>query len=129
GGREPRLVSRREVAEIIEARLEEIFELVHEGIIRSGYRELLGSGVVLTGGCAMMPGIVALASRVLEMPVRLGEPRGVTGLSDEVDDPSWATAVGLARGTVTADLGRGAIAQLKPRVMPQWLWRKWREYF
>ena len=129
GGRQPRVISRRHVAEIIQPRLEEIFEMVHEGIVRSGYRELLTSGVVLCGGSAMMPGMVALASRVLDMPVRLGEPRGLAGLSDEVDDPSWATAVGLTRGILSADLGTGNIAALRPRVMPQWLWRKWKEYF
>ncbi len=129
GGRQPRVISRRHVAEIIQPRLEEIFEMVHEGIVRSGYRELLTSGVVLCGGSAMMPGVVALASRVLDMPVRLGEPRGLAGLSDEVDDPSWATAVGLTRGILSADLGTGNIAALRPRVMPQWLWRKWKEYF
>ncbi|RMF25823.1 MAG: cell division protein FtsA [Deltaproteobacteria bacterium] len=129
GGRPPRVVSRRHVAEIIQPRLEEIFDMVHEGIVRSGHRELLSSGVVLCGGSAMMPGIVSLASRVLDMPVRLGEPRGLAGLSDEVDDPSWATAVGLARGLLSADLGTSSIAALRPRVMPQWLWRKWKEYF
>jgi len=127
GGREPRVISRRHVAEIVQPRLEEIFEMVLEGILRSGYRELLASGVVLAGGSAMMPGMVGLASRVLDMPVRLGEPRGLGGIADEVDDPSWATAVGLTRGMVTADLSAAAVSRARPRLRPQWLWRKWRQ--
>jgi len=129
GGREPRVVSRRLVAEIIQPRIEEIFEMVLESIGRSGYAEMLTSGVVLTGGAAMMPGIVAVASQVMGMPVRLGEPTGVVGLTDEVDDPSWSTAVGLAKGLHSNDLSNGPLKGLTPKLMPDWLWRRWKEYF
>jgi len=129
GGRPPRVIEKTLVSEIIQPRMEEIFEMVLESIIRSGYREMLTSGVVLTGGSALMPGVVDLAARVLGMPVRLGEPLGVGGLADEVDDASWATAVGLARGLQASDVHGGASVGLGARVMPQWLWRKWKEYF
>jgi len=128
GGRPPRLLEKSMVAEIAQPRLEEIFEIVRDAIDRSGYAETMTSGVVLTGGTAMMPGVTELASRVLGMQVRLGEPRSVLGLSDEIDDPSWATAVGLARGVESDDLG-AMPAGMGARVMPQWLWRKWKEYF
>lgn len=129
GGRPPRIIQKSLVAEIIQPRLEEIFEMVLAAITRSGCRDLLTSGVVLTGGSAMMRGIVGLASRVIGMPVRLGEPRGIVGISDEVDDPSWATAIGLARGIHGNDLGAGVPASVGARVMPQWLWRRWKAYF
>jgi cell division protein FtsA len=129
GGRGPRVVDRRLVAEIIQPRVEEIFEMVLESIARSGYREMLTSGIVLTGGAAQMPGVVDLCARVTGMPVRLGEPHNVSGLVDEVDDASWATAVGLARGLRTNDLNGTMAMGLGARVMPQWLWRKWKEYF
>jgi cell division protein FtsA len=129
GGRPPRIVERRLLAEITQPRVEEIFEMVLDSIVKSGYRELLTSGVVLTGGSAMLPHSVELAQSVMGMPVRLGEPRNVSGLADEVDDPSWATAVGLTRGIRGADLSAGYAAGIGARVMPQWLWRRWREYF
>jgi cell division protein FtsA len=129
GGRPPRVVERRLVAEIIQPRMEEIFELVLECIARSGYRQMLTSGIVLTGGSAMMTGVVELASRVTGMPVRLGEPRGVVGLSDEIDDPSWSTAIGLARGLHSNDLSSDLPMGMGARLVPHWLWRKWKAYF
>jgi len=129
GGRPPRVVEKKLVAEIIQPRLEEIFEMVLGSIVRSGYHEFLTSGVVLTGGSVMMPGVVDVAERIMGLPVRLGEPRGVTGLSDEIDDTSWATAVGLARGLESSDLRGSLDVGLGARVMPDWLWRKWKEYF
>ena len=129
GGRVPRMVTRRLVADIIASRMEEIFESVQDEIIRSGYGELLTSGVVLTGGSAMMPGVVDVASAVLGRPVRLGEPRAVVGLSDEVDDPTWSTAVGLARGLKTEDLSRGWTAGFGDRIVPQWLRKRMSELF
>ena len=126
GGRPPRVVSRKFVAEIIQPRMEEIFEMVLECIGRSGHRTLLTSGIVLCGGSSMMPGVVDVASQVTGMPVRLGEPMGCVGLSYEVDDPSWATAVGLARGVKSQDLHSRAISGLAARVLPEWFWRRWR---
>ena len=127
GGRHPRQVQARHLAEIIEPRLEEIFEMVTEAIIRSGYRELLVSGVVLTGGTAMMGGIVGLASRVMQMPVRLGEPSGIEGLGDEIDDASFATAVGLAIGLPEKGMSEPWREGVTSRLIPSWVRRRFKE--
>ncbi len=127
GGRDPRTVSCRLVAEIIQPRLEEIFESVLDTILRSGYGEMLDCGVVLCGGTAMMPGIAELGAQVLGMPVRVGEPVGIEGLVDEIDDPSWAAAAGLLRGLREEDLSDPLRPSLGARILPQWVWRKWKE--
>lgn len=127
GGRPAREVEESHLAEIIESRLEEVFELVRESIVQSGNGELLHSGVVLTGGTAMMKGIVGLAARVLELPVRLGEPTGIEGLGEEVDDPSWATAVGLAIGLPDRDMTRPWQASFASRLVPSWVRRRFKE--
>jgi cell division protein FtsA len=95
GERPPRRVSRRDLAEIIEPRVEEIFELVRHEIIRAGYEGVLGAGVVLTGGTAMMEGMPEAAERVLNLPARRGVPHGVEGLRDVANSPMHATGVGL----------------------------------
>lgn len=128
GGRPPRLVSRRFIAEIIQPRVEEIFEKVQQSIERSGYAERLTSGVVLAGGSAMMPGVVDVAAAAIGLPARLGEPLGCSGLIEETDDASWATAVGLARGLRSTDLGSRRSQGWLPRVLPEWVWRRWRGY-
>ncbi|HYB99635.1 MAG TPA: cell division protein FtsA [Candidatus Limnocylindrales bacterium] len=124
GGRHPRAVAQRHVAEIIEPRLEEIFETSLDSVIRSGFGELLPSGLVLTGGASMLPGVVSLATRVMEMPVRLGEPSGIEGLGDEVDDPSWSTALGLVLGLPDKDMAAPWKASLPTRIVPAWVRRK-----
>ena len=128
GGRPPRLVSRRFIAEIIQPRVEEIFEQVQQSIERSGYAERLTSGVVLAGGSSMMPGVVDVAAATIGLPARLGEPLGCSGLIEEIDDASWATAVGLARGLRSTDLGARRSQGWLPRVLPEWVWRRWRGY-
>ncbi len=127
GGRGHREVQARHLAEIIEPRLEEIFEVVLDSIIRSGYGELLTSGVVLTGGTALMGGIVSLASRVLQMPVRLGEPSGIEGLGDEIDDASFSTAVGLAIGLPDKEMSEPWQGGLAARLLPGWVRRRFKE--
>ncbi|MFQ5351994.1 MAG: cell division protein FtsA [Candidatus Binatia bacterium] len=126
GGRPPRIISQGLIADIIESRLEEIFENQLKIIEASGHGDKLTSGVVLTGGCSMMPGIVDVASRVLGMPVRVGEPVGIAGLTEEVDDPSWATVIGLVRGMPINELVDGVGPT---RLLPKWLQRKWNELF
>ncbi len=96
GGRKPRILSRRTLAEIIEPRMEEIFELVNQNLNDSGLADLLGAGIVLTGGGSTMEGTVELAERVFGMPIRLGIPRWIGGLTDLVSSPLYATSVGLA---------------------------------
>ncbi len=95
GGREPRNLSRQVLAEICEPRMEEIFSLVDQEIIRAGCKNMIGAGVVLTGGCSLMDGSAELAEQVFNLPVRVGYPRNVGGLRDVVNSPKFATAVGL----------------------------------
>jgi cell division protein FtsA len=95
GGRAPRVLSRRILCEIIEPRVEELFQLVHREIQKAGQEDLLASGVVLTGGSTLLHGMPELAEEVLGLPVRRGLPRGIGGLTDVVKSPQHATAVGL----------------------------------
>lgn len=95
GGRKPRILSRQILAEIIEARMEEIFELVKKEIVKSGCEDGLASGIVLTGGAAILPGTPELAEQIFDFPVTRAMPRGVGGLVDLVKSPMYATAVGL----------------------------------
>lgn len=94
-GREEREVSRQVLAQIIEPRMEEIFSLASREIKRSDYGEMLGAGVVLTGGAAKLPGCASLAEQVFNQPARVGEPRGISGVVDLIKDPMYATGVGL----------------------------------
>ncbi len=91
--------SRKHVAEIIEARLCEIFDLVQKELKKIGRAGLLPAGAVLCGGGAQMPGIAELAKRELKLPAKIGYPQGVGGLIDKVDSPSYSTAVGLVLWT------------------------------
>ena len=95
GGREPRSVPRHILSEIIEARTREMFELLDNEISESGYREIISSGIVLTGGAASMQGMAELAEDVFQSPVRVGIPIGLGGLMDVVNNPMYATCTGL----------------------------------
>ena len=90
-------VSRRDLAMVIEARFEEIFELVEKEIKRSGYAGLLRAGAVITGGSSQLPGYRDLASRIVNLPVRLAHPERITGIADTLKNPSYSTSVGLLR--------------------------------
>jgi cell division protein FtsA len=96
GGRQDREVSRHMLAMMIEPRIEEIFELGKKEIRKNHVADLLGAGVVLTGGASLLEGMTELAEQVFEMPVRRGVPMGITGLTEAVCDPRFATGVGLA---------------------------------
>jgi cell division protein FtsA len=112
GGRGPRSVGRRMLGEIIEPRVEEIFDLVNQEIIRSGHENFVSAGIVLTGGTASLDGIVDLAEQVFNLPVRVGCPSGITGLVDVVNSPMFATGVGLvcygSRHLTRNDFQRGS---------------------
>jgi len=95
GGREQREVSKATLASIIEPRMEEILSLTLREIKRTEYADMLGAGVVLTGGGSLMEGIGELAERVFEMPVKLGAPAGFGGLKEAAKSPIHATGVGL----------------------------------
>jgi cell division protein FtsA len=97
-------VSRQFLAEIIEARAEEIFEMIMKEIKRSGYDGLLPAGVVLCGGTAQLPGLKDLAREVMGLPTRVGEPEGLRGLVDTLHSPAFATGVGLLRWGINHDL-------------------------
>ena len=95
GDRPPRRLARQTLAEVVEPRYEELFMLVQDELRRSGFEELVAGGIVLTGGSAKMEGAIELAEEVFHMPVRLGVPQFVQGLSDVVRNPIYATGVGL----------------------------------
>ena len=95
GDRPPRRLARQTLAEIVEPRYEELYSLVRDELRRSGFEELIAAGVVITGGSAKMEGAVELAEEVFHMPVRLGAPQYVEGLTDVVRNPIHATGVGL----------------------------------
>ncbi|MEN9457260.1 MAG: cell division protein FtsA [Pseudomonadota bacterium] len=95
GDRSPRQMSRATLAEVIEPRVEELYSLVQAELRRSGFEEILSSGIVITGGSAQMQGMVELGEEVFHMPVRLGVPQYVGGLSEVVRNPRFSTGVGL----------------------------------
>jgi cell division protein FtsA len=95
GERSPRQLSRKTLAEVIEPRVEELYALVQSELRRSGYEELLSSGIVLTGGSSLMRGMVELGEEVFHMPVRIGQPNYNGSLADVVRNPRYATCVGL----------------------------------
>jgi len=97
GGRESRILSRQLLAEILEPRVEEIFTLVNREIVKSGFEDLIASGVVLTGGSAILPGMPELAEQIFDLPVRRGKPTDIGGLTDVVNSPIYATGVGLVK--------------------------------
>lgn len=116
------VISRQFLAEIIEARVEEICEIVMKEIKRSGYDGLLPAGVVLCGGTAELPGIRDLTREVMGLPARIGEPQNLRGLVDTLQSPAFATSVGLLEWGIKHDLpqasGRSSSGYLK---MPDWL--------
>ncbi|MER2491896.1 cell division protein FtsA [Catenovulum sediminis] len=95
GGRPARSMSRHTLAEVVEPRYQELYDLVLEDIRKSGWEEQIAAGIVLTGGTGKMEGAVELAEEVFQMPVRLGYPVNLKGLTEYVDDPVYATAIGL----------------------------------
>ncbi|HNS06750.1 MAG TPA: cell division protein FtsA [Anaerolineaceae bacterium] len=97
GDDQPKQISRRELAYIIEARVEEIFQLLHQEVRRSGYENLLPAGMILTGGTSQLPGIRQLAADVLNMPVRVARPENLVGLVDQLQSPAYSTSVGLLK--------------------------------
>jgi cell division protein FtsA len=111
GDRGPRMLSRQALSGVIEPRVEEIFALVHQVIRESGYEEVLSSGIVLTGGSAVMPGMVELGEDIFLKPVRRGVPRYSSALSDMVSQPRAATVMGLLEEARLARLRGVKVAQ------------------
>lgn len=97
GGRRPRVLPRRVLCDIIEPRVEEIFQACRHVIVETGYADMLASGVVITGGTTLLDGMPEHAEAIFQLPVRRGTPSGVGGLIDVVRSPSFATGVGLVK--------------------------------
>jgi cell division protein FtsA len=95
GDRPPRKLTRQTLAEVVEPRIEELYGLIQAELRRSGFEDVIGSGIVITGGSAKMEGMVDLAEEVFHMPVRLGVPQYVGGLKGVIQNPIFATGVGL----------------------------------
>ena len=95
GDRSTRSVSRHMLAEVIEARYEELFSLANAELERSGLKNFVAAGIVLTGGASKVPGAQELAERIFRMPVRIGKPNQIVGMIEVIDNPVYATSVGL----------------------------------
>jgi len=119
GGRGDRQIPRQVLASMIEPRMEEIFTLANREVKKNHFAELLGGGVVLTGGTSLMAGVTELAEQVFEMPVRLGQPQGLGGLSDNVANPRFSTGVGLVMHAAYGEGGRDASVNGYPGMMAQ----------
>ena len=107
GDRAPRDLSRQALAEVVEPRYEELFTLVQSELRPSGFEDLIPAGIVITGGSSTMEGVVELAEEIFHMPVRLACPQAVSGMTEVVNNPIYATGVGLLiHGFRQMDLGR-----------------------
>jgi len=111
GDRGPRLVNRQALGAVIEPRVEELFGLVQQVIRDSGYEDLLASGIVLTGGSSLLPGVVELAEDVFLKPVRVATPEYEGGLADVMRNPRFSTVMGL--------LGEARLQRLRGRKVAQ----------
>jgi cell division protein FtsA len=128
GGREQREVSRAVLASIIEPRVEEILSLTLREIKRTEYADMLGAGIVLTGGASLMEGMQELAEKVFEMPVKLGRPKGFGGLVEAASSPAHASGVGLCmygveqskKGKVRKSVGDDSFKRIYDR-MKGWM--------
>ena len=95
GGRKPRVLSRQILGEILEPRVEEIFSLIQNQLVHSGHNDTINSGVVITGGSAELSGVTEVAEQIFNTPSRIGYPQDIRGLTEIVNKPMYATAVGL----------------------------------
>jgi cell division protein FtsA len=122
GEGERQRVSRQFLSQIIEARVEEIFDLIHQEIKRSGYDGLLPAGMVLCGGTADLAGIRNLARDMLKLPVRIGAPQDLRGLVDILGSPAYATSVGLLQWGLQHDVPHPANVRRNGNFkLPGWL--------
>lgn len=129
GDRPPRKLSRQTLAEVIEPRIEELYGLVQAELRRSGFEDVIGSGIVLTGGSAKMEGMVDLAEEVFHMPVRLGVPQYIGGLKGVVQNPIYATGVGLVLYGAKTREGRNFAPRSGKVAGMKGLWNKMRNWF
>jgi len=127
GDRPARRLSRQTLAEVVEPRYEELLTLIQAELRRSGFEDLIAGGVVMTGGSSKMEGLIELAEEVFHMPVRLGMPRYVSGLSDVVRNPIYATGVGLLLFG-EKHRSKGAINQLGGQGFSE-VWQRMKSWF
>jgi len=120
GSKERQVIQRKRLAQIIQARTEEIFGLMLAEVRRAGYDGLLPAGVVLTGGTAALRGIAELGREYMQLPVRVGYPRGVGGLVDSISGPAYAASVGLLLWSYAA----GSAEEREERHAGPPLWRR-----
>jgi len=127
GDRPPRDLSRQALAEVVEPRYDELFTLVQAELRRSGFEDLVPAGIVLTGGTSKMEGVVELAEEIFHMPVRVGFPQTVTGLTDIVRNPIYSTGVGLLQYGASRQDDSPARVSRGPAEMS--LWERLRGWF
>lgn len=125
GSNEERKVPARVIAEIVEPRMRELFELVYEEIKKSGAAGMLPGGLVLSGGGSLMRGVTDLAREVTDMPVRVGHPINIGGLADKVDSPVFATGVGLLLYGLKLSHLAGDSRRQSLRLRLAGMWRRW----
>ncbi len=116
GDRPARRLARQTLAEIVEPRYEELFNLIREELRRSGFEELIAAGLVLTGGSARMEGAIELAEEIFHVPVRLGVPTQVNGLGEVIRNPIYSTGVGLLQFARENTVGAGRVGMLAGNV-------------
>ena len=112
-------ISRQDLAHIIEARVEETFNLIFQEIKRSGYDGLLPAGMVLTGGTSALLGINRVASQVLDMPVRVAQPENLKGLVDKLNSPAYSTSFGLLQWAISMHDHQVAVSSTAKRRKPR----------
>lgn len=129
GDRPPRSLSRQTLAEVIEPRIEELYGLIVAELRRSGFEDVIGSGIVLTGGSSKLEGMVDLAEEVFHMPVRLGVPQNIRGLSGVVENPIYATGVGLVLFGADKRSGKGYAHRSGEVEGVKGMWSKMKSWF
>ena len=127
GDRPPRKLSKQTLSDVVEPRVEELFELVRTDLRRNGCEHLIRSGVVLTGGSAKMEGMIELAEEVFHLPVRLGVPKYIGGLSEVVKNPIYSTGVGLVQFGHT-DQGSSKM-KIKTESKTNLIWQRVKHWF
>jgi len=127
GDRPPRKLSKQTLSDVVEPRVEELFELVRTDLRRNGCEHLIRSGVVLTGGSAKMEGMIELAEEVFHLPVRLGVPKYIGGLSEVVKNPIYSTGVGLVQFGHT-DQGSSKM-KIKTESKTNLIWQRIKHWF
>ncbi|MBI3546547.1 MAG: cell division protein FtsA [Gammaproteobacteria bacterium] len=129
GDRPPRKLSRQTLAEVIEPRIEELYSLIQTELRRSGFEDVVGSGLVITGGSAKMEGMVDLAEEVFHMPVRLGMPQYIGGLKGVVQNPIFATGVGLVLYGARCREGKQFVQNPGTTTGVKGVWNKMKSWF